>query len=337
MDDEDDAYSRARALYWGAVVRADLGRTDEAAEKFSGVIAEFPLHWYALLARQRLIKLGRDVPPPYPERTVGRSDARERCDELPVEVDALRRAGLVADARTVLFESLRPRIADAAGDELRRVTGELLCVDAVDEVYRHAAGAHSADWGLTLDAESLPWWEAAYPKAWREAVEETATGAGLSPYVVWAIMRQESSFDAGVVSSADAIGLLQMIPPTTQRMLAARGETYDDAVLFDPLRNIELGVEYIAWIGRKFHGQTALQAAGFNGGPHAVARWLDEQQETRLDFFVERIPFEQTRNYVRRVITSYARYLFLYETEDDSWPLELPETVRLDYLTDPDY
>jgi len=139
------------------------------------------------------------------------------------------------------------------------------------------------------------------------------------------------------VSTAEAIGLLQMIPPTTMRMLEARGEAYDDRVLFDPERNIALGVEYIAAIGRKFHGQVPLQAAGFNGGPHNVARWLHDFREERLDVFVERIPFDQTRNYVRRVVTSYARYLYLYESDDNAWPLELPRTLRTDFLPDPDY
>jgi soluble lytic murein transglycosylase len=120
-------------------------------------------------------------------------------------------------------------------------------------------------------------------------------------------------------------------------MLAGRGEAYEDGMLFDPDRNIELGVEYIAWIGRKFHGQIPLLAAGYNGGPHNVARWLTDTAEERLDYFVERIPFDQTRNYVRRVITSYARYLFLYETEGNEWPLDLPATIRMDYLPDPDY
>ena len=125
-------------------------------------------------------------------------------------------------------------------------------------------------------------------------------------------MRQESSFDPDTISYADAIGLLQMIPPTTRRIVEAAGGVYDDSLLLDPSSNIDLAVGYIAWIGRKFHGQAPLQAAGFNGGPHNVARWLDSFAETRLDYFVERIPFDQTRNYVRLVVTSYARYLYLY-------------------------
>ncbi|MBI5500460.1 MAG: transglycosylase SLT domain-containing protein [Deltaproteobacteria bacterium] len=336
--DDDDAYGEARATYWGAVARLDLGRTDEATGMLRQLIADSPLHWYALLARHRLAGLGVEVPPPYPERTIGRSDMRERCDGLPLEVRALREAGLLDDARALALPALRPLIAPAEGDELHDVVGRLLCVEAVYLAHDHVRSAvHTDDWGLRLDPAALPFWEAAYPKAWRERVEAAAGRESSSPYVIWAIMRQESSFDPGVVSQADAIGLLQMIPPTTTRMLEARGETYDDAVLYDPARNIDLGVEYIARIGEKFHGQLPLQAAGFNGGPHNVARWLDDLAETRLDYFVERIPFEQTRNYVRRVLTSYARYLYLYETDDNVWPVELPMELQRDYLAEPSY
>lgn len=337
LGDEDDPYARPRAQYWGAVARRDLGKTDEARALWKTLIAEKPLHWYAQLARHRLAELGDEPPPPYAERGIGRSDLVERCDELPAEVEVLRAAGLVPQARARLLAELEPRVAAAAGDELRDLCGRLLCVDAAAVPYRHVATAHQNDWGLVLDAEHLPFWEAAYPRAWRDDVEAAATAHGVSPYLIWAIMRQESSFDPDVVSTAKAIGLLQMIPPTTERMLAARGETYADGVLFDPERNIALGTEYIAWIDRKFHGQVPLVAAGFNGGPHNVARWLRDFHETRLDVFVERIPFDQTRNYVRRVVTSYARYLYLYESDDNAWPLELPITLRTDFLPDPDY
>jgi len=336
-DDEDDAYSKARATYWGAVARLGLDRQDEAEQKLRAVIADSPLHWYAMLARQRLAALGVESPPPYPERTAGRSELRERCDELPAGVNVLRTAGLRADAQELALPALRSLVADAAGDELHDLIGKLLCVDAVSLIHRHVGAAHQDDWGLRFDETARPYWEAAYPRAWRAEVEAASAQAGMSPYFVWSIMRQESSFEPDVVSSADAIGLLQMIPPTTTRMLELRGESYDDELLFDPLRNIELGVEYIAWIGRKFHDQLPLQAAGYNGGPHNVARWLDGLNETRLDFLVERIPFEQTRNYVRRVLTAYARYLYLYEHDDNVWPVELPLELRRDYLTEPSY
>lgn len=337
IGDDDDPYSRTRAQYWGAVVRRDLGKTDEARALWKTVIAEKPLHWYAQLARHRLAELGDDPPPPYPERGVGRSDLVERCDELPAEVEALRRAGLVPEARARLLGELEGLVAPAAGDELRDLCARLLCVDAAEVPYRHVAVAHQDDWGLVLDAGHLAFWEAAYPRAWRDDVEAAAAAHGVSPYLIWAIMRQESSFDPDVVSTAKAIGLLQMIPPTTERMLAARGETYEDDILFDPERNIALGTEYIARIDRKFHGQAPLTAAGFNGGPHNVARWLRDFGETRPDVFVERIPYDQTRNYVRRVVTSYARYLYLYESDENAWPLDLSSALRTDVLPEPDY
>jgi soluble lytic murein transglycosylase len=334
--DGTDALTRGRAVYWGAVARLEAGRTDDAVERFREVIRSWPLHWYAQLARRRLADLGREVPPPYPERTAGRG-GETGCDGLPDDVDFLRRAGLTDEARRLFLETSGERIVPAVGDELRALVRKAICVDGVSSLHRHVVSAHADDWGLRLDATALPFWEAAYPRAWPDAVEAASAREGIDPHLVWAIMRQESSFDPDVVSSADALGLLQMIPPTTQRILQARGEPYDDRVLFDPDRNIELGVYYIAWILRKFHGQEPLTSGGYNGGPHNVARWLADFDEPRLDYFVERIPFDQTRNYVRRVMTAYARYLYLYAQDGNDWPLDLPMTLRTDFLADPDF
>ncbi|MDI7269418.1 MAG: transglycosylase SLT domain-containing protein, partial [Myxococcota bacterium] len=336
-DDDRGALVRGRALYWGAVARIALGRETEAVERLETAIRDYPLHYYALLARNRLEALGRTPPPPLGRRDAGRADSTGGCDDLPPEIAALREAGLVDEARALLVDALRAGMAAAEGDDLRATTRRLLCVDGVQSVYRHAVGAHQAEIAAPLSGATLPFWEAAYPRAYRGRVEAACESEGIPPHMIWAIMRHESAFEPATVSYADAIGLLQMIPPTTRRIVEARGGTYDDSLLFDPASNIDLGVGYIARIGRKFHDQVALLAAGYNGGPHNVARWLGAFREERLDLFVERIPFEQTRTYVRRVVGSYARYLYLYESDADEWPLRLPDAVRSDFLQDPDF
>ncbi len=117
---------------------------------------------------------------------------------------------------------------------------------------------------------------------------------------------------------------MQLIPPTAERVARAAGVELSRDMLFDPAVNIRLGATYVGGLARRFG--VPLCFAAFNGGGHNVEAWLQARGETELDLFVERIPFTQTRNYIRRVTSHLAHYLYL-EDPSRGWPLELPRTV----------
>jgi soluble lytic murein transglycosylase len=137
-------------------------------------------------------------------------------------------------------------------------------------------------------------------------------------------MRQESGYDPEAVSYADAIGLLQMLPSTTERVAERLGITYAREQLFDPTWNARYASTYVKGLVERY--DTPLAFAAFNGGGHRVTRWLEEGGPTDFDLFVERIPIDQTRNYIRRVTTHYAKYLYLRDPRG-GWPLRLPVRV----------
>jgi soluble lytic murein transglycosylase len=139
-------------------------------------------------------------------------------------------------------------------------------------------------------------------------------------------MRQESGYTRDAVSHADAVGLLQVLPSTGRAVGKRLGVEVRREMLFDPRWNIRLGVAEIAEVLEAFDGNLPLAVAAYNAGEARVRRWLREQGETDLDLFVERIPFNETRGYVRRVMSHYARYRYL-EDPEAGWPAGLPPRV----------
>ena len=125
-------------------------------------------------------------------------------------------------------------------------------------------------------------------------------------------MRQESAFNGRDVSNARAIGLLQMIPPTTRRVARELGIEFREDFLFDPAFNIRVGGHYIGRLYAQYQGVLQRSIGAYNAGPGAMGRWVRERGAMELDTFVEMIPFDETRIYVRRVLQNLARYRYLH-------------------------
>jgi len=156
-------------------------------------------------------------------------------------------------------------------------------------------------------------WRYAWPRAFRSEVEAAAAGPGLDPALVYAVMREESGFRPDAVSVVGARGLVQIMPDTGLQLARRRGESgLDPAQLFVPARNLSLGAQYLAELLARFQGRTSAAVAAYNAGPAAVERWLREEGGLDDDEWVEAIPYEQTRRYVKRVLRSLHAYRALY-------------------------
>jgi soluble lytic murein transglycosylase len=156
---------------------------------------------------------------------------------------------------------------------------------------------------------------------WRSIIDEHR--GALPRALVYATMRQESGFRPEVVSRAGAIGLMQLMPEVATKLA---GKSVTRYMLRVPETNIALGLEEMAALAAEFDDVYPLSIAAYNAGKSRVKRWLKESRRMELDRFVERIPFNETRNYVRRVTTHYARYSYLDDPES-GWP-ELPAVVN---------
>lgn len=203
--------------------------------------------------------------------------------------------------------------------------------------YRKAGNYHHP-WRLSVLREPLALrrlpspesrfvWEHAYPPCARRQLRKYG---GWRTQLVWlaqAIMRTESGFDPMALSVANARGLMQLIPPVAERIARENHVEFQEDLLFDPDLNIRLALWYIGRLWSKFHGQFPLVAAAYNGGPRGMMDWCKKFGKLPLDVFVESIPWEESRQYAKKVTEAMTRYAYL-----EGGPLP-----RLSLKVDPDF
>ncbi len=308
-----------RAEYFRARVAELAGETDDAERRYAALVANAPLDYYMLLAYARLRALddtlaratlagavarepsGPFVTHEHPELA---SPAFERFVALLEvgEVDAARRAS-----------SANGLVADGADPEVLWIVGWLYDqADAPDLGHSFARGrladfrAHwpSGRWKLP--------WEVAFPRAWDAVVERESVATRIPTALTWAIMREESDFNPDAKSVASAVGLMQLMAGTARIVAHDTPLPFDEQSLHRPEVSIALGTRLLASLRDSFPLHPAFAIAAYNGGSNAVRRWLLQHGQDDFDVFVERIPFDETRNYVKRVLGSEAAYAYLY-------------------------
>lgn len=335
------ALEGGKGMYWLARIAQRLDRMDDAVAGYQATIARYPFSWYALLAHARLAALGKDVPPfgvadpkPRGPKLAATIDPKLARDRLIQRVDILIAAGLGVEAGT---ELARGESAFLKRNDRGAAFAMLL------DRYRKA-GNFNRPWllavsysGSALDGppedDARRWWENAYPRAYRDLVEQyQALGKNPEDYL-YSIMRKESGFNPHDLSYADAQGLLQMIPATTRRVAKALGIPYDAGRLYEPAYNIQTGSWYIGHVLQKFKGQVPLGAGSFNSGPRPVMKWIDQYGDREIDELVELVPYTQTREYMKKVTENYARYRYLYANEIYQQPLVVDQQYLDDRIT----
>jgi soluble lytic murein transglycosylase-like protein len=167
-----------------------------------------------------------------------------------------------------------------------------------------AAGALRLGFRLRPDSLRLRF---THPSAFPEAVLEASGRFGLSPFLLWAVMRQESAMDPGAVSRAGARGLLQLMPETARATAQRCSLQLRD--LHDPRENVLLGAAHLRELLDAGLGLAEALAA-YNAGREAVARWRRPGEAP--DLFLERIGYAETRGYVRRVLRDYEVFRTVY-------------------------
>jgi soluble lytic murein transglycosylase len=328
-----------KGLYWKARTLWHLGREADGVEAMKLVVARWPLSWYALLARARLAEKGIDVEA-FPGGKGGGGalaapDEKLASDPAVARADELIAAGLTAEAA---WELRRGELA------LIKKHGRAKALPVLFDRYARAEN-WNRPWALSEtfgggairrrpEGAARAWWIHAHPEAYKQFVDKYQDTGKNPPYYIYCIMKKESGFNPHDVSYADAIGLLQMIPPTTRRVAPRVGLTYAPDLLYDPELNVRVGAWYIGGLYAKFKQQIPISAGSYNGGPKAMMRWLDAWGDKPMDEFVELVSYRESREYMKKVAGIYARYLYLYEGK----VYEQPLTVDRKYLVnDLDY
>lgn len=146
-----------------------------------------------------------------------------------------------------------------------------------------------------------------YPLPFKTTFEQSSSLANIAPTWAYGVARSESLFMRDARSSAGAIGLMQLMPATGRRMAQQINLPYSGlATLTNPVSNIRLGTSYLGQMAKRYNGNQVLATAAYNAGPHRVDRWLPENGSIDARVWIENIPFNETRQYVQRVLAAQA-------------------------------
>jgi soluble lytic murein transglycosylase len=163
--------------------------------------------------------------------------------------------------------------------------------------------------GEALPAEIL---QIIFPLTYWDSIKKNSVTHGLDPYVTAALIAQESTFDASAHSTANAWGLMQIVPSTGRRLAAASGiRRFSTGMLTNADTNIRLGTLYFSRLVTQFGG-TYYALASYNAGENRVVRWKAERPGMEEDEFIDDIPFPETQNYVKRILGTAEDYRHLY-------------------------
>lgn len=172
--------------------------------------------------------------------------------------------------------------------------------------------------------DDLKYYALRFPLADKQRVVTSARNAGINPAWAFAIIRAETAWQSDAHSGADARGLMQLLPGTASHVAQRSGLAYDGAdSLYDPAINIPLGTQYLANLAARFNGSPWLATAAYNAGPANATRWVDSRGKLDPETFIFTIPFNETRDYVTRVLS----FATLYGWRLDGEPL--PVSSRL--------
>lgn len=165
-------------------------------------------------------------------------------------------------------------------------------------------------WGVW---HTVPVQKLLYPFPHRTIVEKYSNLYQVDPLLVVAVMREESKFLPQSESRKGAKGLMQLMPETARWIAGNLGDAaFQVGDLAKPEKNIQFGTWYLANLGKEFSGNTVLVLAAYNGGRGHVKEWIATQQIDPKNIQERDIPFQETRQFVERVLKSYQKYIMLY-------------------------
>jgi soluble lytic murein transglycosylase len=303
-------------LYWAARAREKMGERDTAQARMRLVYTDYMNSYYGRLANRRLpaaraetATAGATVAQPVSMRPTPAAPVSDPPPNATL-IRQLLAAGLFDDGlnelrfaqkawgTTPAIEATMAWVYHQKGDLRRAIT-----------VMRRAYPQFLAEGGEGLPPQIL---QVIFPLTYWESIKQNATLNDLDPYIVAALVAQESTFDAAAHSSANAWGLMQIVPSTGRRLAASVGiKRFSTSMLTNGDTNIRLGTLYFKRLIQQFGG-TYYALASYNAGENRVVRWKAERPGMEEDEFIDDIPFPETQNYVKRILGTAEDYRHLY-------------------------
>jgi soluble lytic murein transglycosylase-like protein len=322
-------------LYWQARAAQQEGHQDTALRLYQRIVADYPVHYYTIQGQASLQAPG--------VRSALATDTALLTTPVLLQDPALlleQAQGQPSKARFHLVRVLelqQLQMSQQTGQEIRSLAPLLPSTPAAqyflaslyvnNQQYAAAFRALNSVVEALSPAEvrGLPrdFWAMLYPQVFWPQVSQLAQTKGLNPYLVLSIIRQESAFNPAAISSSGARGLMQLMPTTAQELLTKLKLPQEPASrLHDPQLSITLGTHYFAGLMQRYQGNVVLALTGYNAGPARAARWREQWSGVPTDEFIERIPLDETRNYVKLILRNLTIYERLYKASQATTVLD---------------
>jgi len=289
-----------KILFWYGKILERSKKTDEADKLYKRVLNNFPDSYYAFRANEQLnrnkkpfrtiknLKVKNDtIPPVFPYKNGSKT------------MDYLNKLAELNDGQTIEDfkindDFVKSWIYANNGNYSQAV---LTAREAMSKINHRPSNKD-------------PRWKLVYPVYFSKEINFSAKKNNISPYLTLAIIREESYFNTNAVSHVGAQGLMQLMPDTARYV---GGESYNPAKINDPTYNIFLGAKYFAIALSDLNNNEMLAVLGYNSGPTSVKCWINSVEHNDPDEFIEDVPYDETRNYVKKIYATYWNYLRIYE------------------------
>jgi soluble lytic murein transglycosylase len=309
------------ALYWrGRIYEDEEKNFGQAVNYYRALTGSYINSYYAGLARQRLNVLktqASDVAPAAALSAVREPVIPDLTGELPENEPHLIKARLLANA--ALNEYIGPEIQASSTSSEWGALAQAEIYSSYGETTRAIQSMkHSGIPFLELPLGDVPtvYWKLLFPQPYWEDLTANSQKNGLDPFLVASLIRQESEFNAGVVSHANAWGLMQLLPSVGKAAAKKEGIKHFDAnQLLNPATNLRLGTFNLRQVMDRFGGQAEYALAAYNAGDVPVRQWLAAGDYKDIAEFVESIPYTETREYVQAILRNREIYRALYSAK----------------------
>jgi soluble lytic murein transglycosylase len=303
------------AIYWLGRIAESEGDKKLARAYYQKLADNYRYFYYANLARGRMAGVGDEVVDPPLLESLPRPTAPPRDWDPPADNVRAQKAQLLANAALYDFAVAEMQAASAGSPpweaksvaEIYNEQGSY--IRAIETLKRAVPGYFAAD----IPQIPRPVWEGLFPRPFWQELTRDAAANQLDPHIVASLIRQESEFNPSAISTANAMGLMQLLPSVGKglaKQMKIKHFSPDELLVADT--NLRLGTRYFRQMVDHFGGQVEYALAAYNAGEDRVDDWRKNGNFADVEEFVESIPFTQTREYVQAIMRNAVIYKLLY-------------------------
>lgn len=288
-----------RILFWCAKIYEKAKNKAESDKLYKKIVENFPDNYYAFRANEQLM---------------GNKHPFKADKTLPVKEDTVPKFPYKNGSKTMDSLNILAELDDKQTIEDFRINDDFVkswILNSKGNFSQSVLVAREAMSGLSEKPSPKDnRWQLVYPIHFGKEINLFAKKHNVSPYLTLSIIREESYFNPEAVSYVGALGLMQLMPQTASYV---GGAAYEPSKITEPGYNIYMGTKYFAIALNDLHNNEMLAVLGYNSGPGSVKGWISQVEHNDPDEFIEDVPYDETRNYVKKIYATYWNYLRIYE------------------------